>query len=194
VNAQVKRASLECARDQINDDGVPWAGYRQVNNRRDPPAPGEWRPVVSADQAAAPLQVEAGLGLQRHDGVRGSAARTVADQCPSGSVDISQDCVDRDRREYPALAVDSADDGDSASIWTVALKRLAPRTARLMADWRSARSPENRPESGSALTVSDPLKGTRNESLRTVRNPRTTKPISRMSILLYGDPAPPTSG
>jgi len=54
--------------------------------------------------------------------------------------------------------------------------------------------PENRPESGSALTVSDPLKGTRNESLRTVRNPRTTKPISRMSILLYGDPAPPTSG
>jgi len=74
VNAQVKRASLECARDQINDDGVPWAPYRQVDNRRDPPAPGEWRPVVSADQAAAPLQVEAGLGLQRHDGVRGSAA------------------------------------------------------------------------------------------------------------------------
>ena len=55
-----------------------------------------------------------------------------------------------------------------------------------MVDWRSARSPANRPESGSALTVSDPLKGTRNESLRTVRNPRTTYPISRMSILLCG--------
>src|SRR6266702_1592529 len=84
--------------------------------------------------------------------------------------------------------------GDSASIWTVALKRLAPRTARLTVDWRSARSPENRPESGSAWTVSDPLTGTRNESLRTVRNPRTTYPISRISSLLSGDPAPPASG
>ena len=61
--------------------------------------------------------------------------------------------------------------GDSASIWTVALKRLAPRTARLMVDWRSARSPGTDPSPDPAWTVSDPLKGTRNESLRTVRNP-----------------------
>ena len=73
--------------------------------------------------------------------------------------------------------------GDSASIWTVALKRLAPRTVRLMVDWWSTRSPVKRPESGSAWTVSDPLKGTRKESLRTVRNPRTAYAISRMNVL-----------
>src|ERR1700757_2157430 len=77
--------------------------------------------------------------------------------------------------------------GDSASIWTVALRRLGPRRARLMVDGWSARSPENRPESGSALTASDPLRGTRSESLRTVRNPRTTYPISRMSVLPHAN-------
>ena|GEM_PF-2554202 len=52
-----------------------------------------------------------------------------------------------------------------------------------MVDWWSTRFPVNRPESGSAWTVSDPLKGTRKESLRTVRNPRTAYAISRMNVL-----------
>ena len=73
--------------------------------------------------------------------------------------------------------------GESAVIWTVALKRLAPRTVRLMSDLSRTRSPVNRPESGSSWTVSDPLRGTRKESLRTVRNPRTVYAISRMNIL-----------
>ena len=73
--------------------------------------------------------------------------------------------------------------GPSASIWTVALNRRTPRTARLTVDRWSSRSPENRPESGSAWTVSDPLNGTRSESLRTVRNPRTAYAISRITIL-----------
>src|SRR3974390_1615581 len=54
------------ARDQINDDSVSWASYQQVDKRRDPPAPGERRPVISADQATASLQVEAGPGPQRY--------------------------------------------------------------------------------------------------------------------------------
>ena len=43
--------------------------------------------------------------------------------------------------------------------------------------------PVKRPESRSAWIVSDPLKGMRKESLRTVRNPRTAYAISCMSIL-----------
>jgi len=49
----------------------------------------------------------------------------------------------------------------------------------------SVRFPENRPESGSARMVSDPLKGTRSEFPRTVSNPRTTYAISRMSGQLF---------
>ena len=73
--------------------------------------------------------------------------------------------------------------GDSAVIWTVALKRLAPRTLLLTVDWRRTRSPVKRPDSRSAWTASDPLKGMRKESLRTVRNPRTAYTISCMNIV-----------
>jgi len=72
---------------------------------------------------------------------------------------------------------------DSAVIWTVALKRLAPRTLLLTVDWRRTRSPVKRPDSRSAWTASDPLKGMRKESLRTVRNPRTAYTISCMNIV-----------
>jgi hypothetical protein len=92
--------------------------------------------------------------------------------------DISYDRVDGDRREHPALGVDSADDGGLGLDLDGSAEEAGTQDARLMVDWRSARSPENRPESGSAWTVSDPLRGTRSESLRTVRNPRTTYPIS----------------
>ena len=73
--------------------------------------------------------------------------------------------------------------GESGAIWTLALKRLAPRTVRLIVDWWRMRSPVKRPESGSAWTASDPDKGTRKESLRTVRNPCSPYVISRMNVL-----------
>jgi hypothetical protein len=53
-------------RDQIDDDRVPRAGYQQVDERRNPLAADEGRPVVAADQPTASLQVEAGPGPQRH--------------------------------------------------------------------------------------------------------------------------------
>ena len=81
--------------------------------------------------------------------------------------------------------------GDSAVIWTVALKRLAPRTLLLTVDWRRTRSPVKRPESRSAWTASDPLKGMRKESLRTVRNPRTAYMISCMNIVSAAARRPP---
>lgn len=73
--------------------------------------------------------------------------------------------------------------GESGAIWTLALKRLVPRTVRLIVDWWRMRSPVKRPESGSAWTASDPDKGTRKESLRTVRNPCTPYVISRINVL-----------
>src|SRR5260370_37346797 len=55
--------------DEVDDDGVPSTSDQEVDERSDPPAPGERRPVVFAGQAAAPLQIETGLRAQRHNGV-----------------------------------------------------------------------------------------------------------------------------
>ncbi|HEY7484892.1 MAG TPA: NAD-dependent epimerase/dehydratase family protein [Streptosporangiaceae bacterium] len=67
----IVRPSSRPERDEINDGVVPWAGDQQVEQRSDHPQPSEGRPVVPADQAAAPLQVEARCGAQRHEGLGG---------------------------------------------------------------------------------------------------------------------------
>jgi hypothetical protein len=67
--------------------------------------------VIPAGQAATPLEPEAGLGAQRHNGASGGAASTATHQAPPGSVDSSYDRIHRNRREQPALVINPADDG-----------------------------------------------------------------------------------
>ena len=60
--------------DEVDDDGVSRPSDQEIDERGEPPAPPEGRPVILADQAAALLEMEARFGAQRHDGVSSGTA------------------------------------------------------------------------------------------------------------------------
>jgi hypothetical protein len=146
----------------------PVNGGRWYRPARRPPSamskPGLERSGTTAHVAVRQEPPPATARPARRIAISAALTVTVADSCPRSSI-------------RPAT-------GDSASIRTVAPNRLTPRTLRLMAAGRSTRFPLKGPGPGSARTVSDPRNGTRSESRRTVRKPRTSYSMSVMEVLL----------